>query len=223
MSQIEPWPLCVGMALAIVVGCTNDASPTPATLIDGSPVPPSPVVLDGVGGAHVATRVRRVRGSSPRGPLVSVSCASVARPSGPVVERTGVSGASVTFFDPGHRGVHACDATGLDRSGAERWCAHAYGRISGARLRDPRLSITCRDAKGVPIGFAWVQPSVATTHVVVQQPGYAEVYATSGRAPVRVTTADVDLASSSATFSISEHAEDGTRVRSYELEAQVAG
>lgn len=151
------------------------------------------------------------------------SCVSRATPDGPVVERTGVTGASVTFVDPGHRGVHACDATDVSRSRADRWCAHAVGRLSDARLGDPRLTITCRDADGAPVGFAWVQPSHPATYVVVQQPGYAEVYAASGSTPVRVTTTDVDLASSHATFAISEHARDGRRLRSYDLEAQVAG
>jgi len=134
-----------------------------------------------------------------------------------------VSGSSVTFFTPGRRGVHSCDATDLDRSGAERWCALAFGRVEGARLRDPRLTITCSDAEGEPVGFAWVEPSGRAAYVVVRQPGYAEVYATSGSVPVRVTSTDVDLTSSRATFSISEHAENGSRIRSYELEAQVAG
>lgn len=151
------------------------------------------------------------------------SCASHAASNGPVVERIGVSGASVTFFDAGHRGVHACDATDLRHRRAGSWCAHAFGRVAGSRLRDPRLTITCRDADGRPIGFAWVQPSDAALYVVAQQSGYAEVYAASGIAPVRVTTTDVDVASSHATFAISEHARDGARLRSYHLEAQVAG
>ena len=151
------------------------------------------------------------------------SCVSGARPSGPVVERTSVSGVSITFYDPGRRGVHACDATDVSRSRAGRWCAHAFGRVSGARVRDPRLTITCRDADDRHVGFAWVQPSDAAVYVVVQEPGHAEVYAGSGATPVRVTTTDVDLASSHATFVISEHTRDGSRLRSYDLEAQVAG
>lgn len=151
------------------------------------------------------------------------SCVSRAAQYGPVVERTGAAGASVTFVDPGHRGVYACDATNLRRSRAGRWCAHAFGRLSGARLRDPRLTITCRDGNGDLVGFAWVQPSDAAVYVVVQEPGHAEIYPASGRTPVRVTTTDVDLASSHATFAISEHARDGRRLRSYDLKAQVAG
>ena len=151
------------------------------------------------------------------------SCVSRAAANGPVVERTGVTGASITFVDPGHRGVHACDATDVSRSRAERWCAHAFGRLSGARLRDPRLTITCRDDDGDLVGFAWVQPSDAAAYVAVQQPGHAEIYPASRTTPVRVTTTDVDLASSHVTVAISEHARDGRRLRSYDLEAQVAG
>ena len=215
--------LYVGAALALVVGCTRDSTPAPSTLIDGSPARPPPVVLEGVGGARVATRVRVVAADSRDGRSLRASCVSGAAPNGPVVERTGVAGVSVTFVGPGPRGVHACDATDVSRLRGERWCARAFGRLSGARLRDPRLTITCRDDDGDLVGFAWVQPSDAAAYVVVQQSGHAEIYPASATAPVRVTTTDVDLASAHAMFAISEHARDGRRLRSYDLEAQVAG
>ena len=218
-----PRGLYVGAALALVVGCKNDSAPAPSTLIDGAPARTSPVVLEGVGGPRVATRVRVVPADSLDAHRIRASCVSGATPNGPIVVRTGVRGVSVTFFDPRRRGVHACDATNVSRPRAERWCAHAFGRLSGARVRDPRLTITCRDVDDRLVGFAWVQPSDAAGYVVVQQPGHAEVYATSGATPVRVTTTDVDLVSSHATFAISEHTRDGSRLRSYDLEAQVAG
>ena len=121
----------------------------------------------------------------------------------------------------GRRTAHACDAVG-GRGIRQAWCGHAFGRVETGRLRDPRLSLKCRAVDGEPVGFAWIQPDSAATYVVVRQPGYAEVYAVPG-APMRVTTADADLASSRATFAISEHARDGSRIRSYELEAHVAG
>ena len=222
LTLIGPRPLCVGAGLALLVGCTGDATRPPSTLIDGSPARPSPVVLEGVDGVRIATRVRATLPASPGGPSTRAPCAPVETPSEPVVERIGVTGASITFFDPGRHGVHACDATDLSRRRAAHWCAHAFGRILTARLRDPRLSVTCRDDDGEPVGFAWIQPSRAAAYVVVRQPGYAEVYAAAGKTPVRVATVDVDLASSSATFAISEHARDGTRIRAYDVEAQVA-
>ena len=214
--------LFVGATLALVVGCTSESTPAPSALIDGSPVHPSSITFEGVERPLVATRVRVVPGGSRGERLLRASCVPHAAPSGPVVERIGVSGVSVTFFDPGHRGVHACDATDFDRSRAERWCAHAFGRFSRARSWDPRLTITCRDAGGEPVGFAWVEPSEAAAYVVARQLGYAEVYAAFGTTPVRVTTSDVDVVSSRATFAISEHTRDGGHLRSYELEAQVA-
>ena len=215
--------LYVGVTLALVVGCTRGSTSAPSTLIDGSPVHPSPIAFEGVEGPLVATRVRLVPAGARDGRSMRASCVSRAAPAGPVVERTGVSGVSVTFFDPGHRGVHACDAINVGRPRVERWCAHAFGRLFGARLRDPRLTVTCRDAEGEPVGFAWVQPASAAAYVVVQQPGYAEIHAASGTTPVRVTTTDVDVASSRATLAVSEHTKNGRRLRSYDLEAQVAG
>jgi len=216
-------PLYLGAALALVVGCAKDSASAPSALVDGSPVRASPVALEGVGDPGALTRVRVVPAGSRDGRAMRSSCVSHAAPSGPVVERTGVTGASVTFFHPGHRAVHACDGTDVSRTRAEGWCAHAFGRLSGARLLDPRLTITCRDDDGDLVGFAWVQPSDAAAFVVVQIPGHAEIYPVVGMTPVRVTTTDVDVASSHASFAISEHARDGTRLRSYDLEAQVAG
>lgn len=215
--------LCVGAALALVVGCTGDATPAPSTLIDGTPARSPPDVLESVEGPRVATRVRVVAAGSRDVRSLRASCVSGALPGGPVVERTGVAGVSVTFVDPGRGAVRACDATDVRRSRPERWCGQAFGLLSGARLRDPRLTITCRDASGDLVGFAWVQPSDAAAYVVVQEPGYAEIYAAAGTMPVRVTTTDVDLTSSQATFAISEHAKDGRRLRSYDLVTQVAG
>ena len=216
-------PLYLGAALVLVVGCAKDSTSAPSTLIDGSPVRPSRNAFEGVKGPLVETRVRGVPAGSRDGRSLRAWCVPRAAPNGHVVERIGVSGVSITFFDRGHRGVHACDATDVRRSPAERWCARAFGRLSGTRLRDPRLTITCRDTDDDPVGFTWVQPGGSAAYVIVQQPGYAEVYAASGTTPVRVTTTDVDVASSRAAFAISEHARNGRRLRSYDLEAQVAG
>lgn len=219
LSRFASLPLCLGVVLALPLGCVRDAPRTPAVLLDGSTALPPPVVLEGVDVPQVSTRMRVTHDRSHVPGLCASSMPARAR----VVERTGVTGASVTFFGRGERGVHACDATELDGSRIQRSCVHAFGRLEGRRLRDPRLSITCRDDDGAPVAFAWTQPDRAAAYLAVEQQGYAEVYAASGTTPVRVTTSRMDLATSRATFAISEHARDGALLHSYDLEARVSG
>jgi hypothetical protein len=73
------------------------------------------------------------------------------------------------------------------------------------------------------LGFAWVQPDPGVRYVGVEQPGYVEVYETARGIPVRVTTSNVEIERSRATFDVSEHASDGRLIRKYRLEANVAG
>ena len=40
----------------------------------------------------------------------------------------------------------------------------------------------------MPLGFVWVEPEPRAAYVVVEQPGYVEVYAVAGELPVRVAT-----------------------------------
>ncbi len=61
-------------------------------------------------------------------------------------------------------------------------------------------------------------------YVAVEQPEYTEVYEAAGGLPVRIfTVSGVDVETSSATFSVSEHDAEGHRLRDYELQAFVAG
>jgi len=211
------------LMLALVGGCRAETPSPPSTLIDGSLARPPPVVLEGVQDPSVATVVRAMRPDDAAPGSTAASCIAAAGEAGEgaVVERVGVNGRSITFLGPGGRAAHGCDASTGDRPNA--WCGHAFAKLESGRLRDPRLTLTCRAVHDGPVGFVWIQPSARTTYVVVRQSDYAEVYAVAGDVPVRVTTADADLMTSRAAFSISEHAEDGRRLRSYELEAQVAG
>jgi hypothetical protein len=205
--------------LPTMLGCNGNAHEVPTTLVDGSLARPPPVVLEGVDGPTLRTKVRRTTTGAATEGSRAASCLSALahRQAGSVVERIGASGASVTLLAARRRIAHACDAT------ANTWCGRAFGRFEAGRLRDPRLSLTCRDSAGEPVGFAWLQPDPAATFVVVHSPGYAEVYRTARGVPVRVTTLEADLATSRATFRISEHGSDGRRLRAYELDAQVAG
>ena len=189
-------------------------------LVDGSAARPPPLTLEDVDGAAILTRARIVDGRAIDQGTAPARCGSSA---GAVVERVGVRGRSVTFrgAEPGE--LLACDAVGRSATGRASWCGHAYARLRAGVLRDPRLSITCRDAEGEPVGFAWVQPHRSAAYVLVAGRGYHEAYRVAGDLPVRVTTSDVDLETASAAFSVSEHARDGRRLRSYELEARVSG
>ncbi len=204
---------------AVIAGCSLNTPSTPTELIDGTPTRAPPVQLEGVDEAVilVATRVGNVDAVEPKSRAASCVASTRRNATGDVVERVGVSGSSVTFSGPRRRTTHACDA--VDGS----WCGHAFAARPDERLRDPRLSVTCHTNRGDPLGFAWVQPTAAAKYVVVHASGYAEAYAVVDSTPVRVTTEDVDVDMSRATFVVSEHAKDGRRLRAYELAAQVAG
>ena len=206
------------LVAAAMIGCSDDTRQVPGTLVDGSSARRPPVELEGVDRA-VLTRARIVDESAVDRESILTGCGSA---SGVVVERVGARGRSVTFRGTEPGDLLACDAVAA--SATERaWCGHAYARLRSGILRDPRLSVTCRDGDDEPVGFAWVQPRPAAAYVVVAGDGYDEVYRVDGGMPVRVTTGNVDLVTASAGFSVSEHAQDGRRLRSYELEARVSG
>jgi hypothetical protein len=211
---------CLWLLAVAVVGCSGETRQAPRLLVDGSSARPPPVGLKGLEGTGVLTRARIVDGGAIDQGTAPAGC----DPSGgAVVERVGVRGRSFTFrgTEPGE--LLACDAVRSSATGAPSWCGHAYARLRAGVLRDPRLSVTCRDVEDAPVGFAWVQPHPAAAYVVVASRGYHEVYGVAGDLPVRVTTGDVDLATASAAFSVSEHARGGRRLRTYELEARVSG
>ena len=89
------------------------------------------------------------------------------------------------------------------------------GTASGERVVHLPRSDDAADQSG--------QPRRAAAYVVVAHRGYNEVYPVVGAVPVRIAGDDVDIASSRATFAISQHAADGRRLRDYELEAAVSG
>ena len=217
-------PVVLGL-VCLATGCLHDSPPAPpTTLSDGSRARPARVALDGVDGPTVATRVRAVRSNAVEAGSAAARCLrSSGRPVGLVIERTDVRGTSVTYLGPGRRAVYACDRAGNGSTTVEPWCGRAFGRLESGRLRDPRLDLICRDEGGEPLAFAWVQPNSAAAYVVVAHPAHNEVYPVVGRVPVRIAGDDVDIASSRATFAISEHAADGRRLRDYELEAAVSG
>jgi hypothetical protein len=196
----------------------------PTVLSDGSAARPPPVALEGVDGPSILTRVRALpRGSAVPGSQAARCIDSAATSATRFVERIGVSGASVTFLGAGRHAVYGCDVSTAGLVHGSSWCGHAFGRLDDGRLRDPRLSLTCRSGNDEPLGFAWIQPDSAASYLVVDRGGYSEVYPVSPRVPVRVVTDRVDQGMASATFAVSEHTRDGRRLTTYEFDARVSG
>lgn len=224
MTSTGRAPVALGL-MCLAAGCLHDSPPPPPSVLsDGSPARPSRVALGGMDGTTVATRVRAVRSSAVEAGSAASRClGSSGRSEGLVVERTDVRGTSVTYFGPGRRAAYACERAGEGPTRVKPWCGYAFGKLEEGRLRDARLDLSCRDESGEPLAFAWIQPRGAAAYVVVAHRGYNESYPVVGGVPVRITGDDVDIASSRATFAVSEHAADGRRLRDYELEAAVSG
>ena len=215
----------LGLGLLLLeAGCRHAGPAPPSRLSDGSTARPLPVVLAGVESPTVTTRVRVVVASAIGPDTAAARCLGSSRRSeNVVVERVDVRGASVTYLGPRRRSAHACESSGSTSRAQAGWCGRAFGMLAVGRLHDPRLSLSCRDDEDEPVAFAWIQPGASAAYVVVDQAGYHEVYPVAGSVPVRVSTSDVDLATSRATFTVSEHTNDGRRLRGYELEAAVSG
>jgi hypothetical protein len=142
-----------------------------------------------------------------------------------VVERIGVSGESLTFADAGHKTVYACDG-GTDAAGERKppWCGNADGRLDSGKLLDPRLDVLCRDPKGRPLAYAWVEPAAGVRWIGVDQGTYTEVYETLAGLPVRIVSArGVQPSQARATFDVTQYDSHGKEVFKGKLETQVAG
>jgi len=210
----------------LMTGCDGN-EPAPTTLMNGSRAPELAVDLEGIEGGVVLTSVATSGAGEIDASSIAATCLERAdgdRVSGPIVVRIGVDGESVTFRSRSTRGLYGCDNTQGPREADRRMCGIAFGQLSENRLRDPRLDVgACTTKDGAALGFAWVEPNPGTRYVAVEQDAYVEVYETAGQLPVRVTTSDVEVERSSATFSVSEHKSDGSLIRRYRLEASVAG
>jgi len=217
-------------ALALVIGvsagCSDDGA-APDRLLDGSEADAPPVELQSVEEPALLTKVRLVQPTMRDEDERSASCLQErrgpTRPKGPSVERIGVQSETVTFVEGTRRAVFGCDNSPGPRENNRRWCGGAHGLLYNGRLRDPRLDILC-GTTDEPVGFVWVHPSPGVRYVSVEQPGYVEVYEAFGELPIRVATiSGVEYERFRASFDLFEHADDGSLVRRYRVEAAVAG
>ena len=210
----------LGLVLAVLAGCDNGGSSSPARrLLYGEPaqelaaVPGSVIAIGRV--VDAATLGRRFTRCSPEGAVDGAV----------IVERIGVFGESLTFADDTGKTLYSCDG-GIDPAGERRrpWCGGSSGRLLHGRLVDPRLDILCRDHKGRPLAYAWVDPVPGARWIGVDQGRYMEVYEVLAALPVRVATLrEIQLGRSRATFAVTQFDESGKALVKGVLEASVAG
>lgn len=205
------------LAAVLLVGC--DSESRPKRLLYGEPaaeLKPVPESVVSIG--------RVLRGTTLGRRFLICKPETVARDAR-VVERIGVFSESLTFTDRRRQTVFACDG-GSDPAGEHRqpWCSGSAGRLFEGRLLDPRLDIGCRDRKGRPLAYAWVEPVAGAHWIGVDQGSYTELYEVLGRVPVRIaSTRDVDLGRSRATFHVTQYDVQGHELVQGVLEAAVAG
>jgi hypothetical protein len=208
------------LAVVLLAGCDSDGD-RPERLLYGqaaqefSPVPESVIasgrVLDGttLGGRFANCRL----------PETGVRNDAV------VVERVGVFGESLTFADADHKTLYGCDG-GTDAAGERKppWCGNPAGLLVKGKLLDPRLDVLCRDPKGRPLAYAWVEPAAGARWVGVDQDTYIEIYEVLAGLPVRIASArGVQPSRARATFDVTQYDKDGKELIKGKLEAQVAG
>lgn len=182
-SRGTRWASLCALAIWLVVPGAAVSS-SHRRLVDGSTAPPVPSVLRSYKGL-TTTRVL-VRSAASVGALMS-SCPQASQAHGQVVERVGVSGRSITFV-VGRTDLVGCDRNPRARASYGPWCGTSGWNLVRHRVSDPRLDL-CYDGHGRPvIAFGWINPLSRAHWIVIDQPGYREVYPTAGGLPVRVST-----------------------------------
>lgn len=215
-----------GAVALLLAGCGKARTPHPH-LVDGSDAGRPPPAIRTSIGAAVRTRVRFVSLRQPparwRGCLRSFA-PELGRASRTIaVERTGVLGQSLSVFAPEQSFALACDRTGAPGEDERTWCGSAFGELEGISLRDPRLDILCRAGDGSDVAFAWINPRAGARWLLVQSGRRREVYDVVAGRPVRVTTTDVRIVSSSASFDVTQYDRRGKELGRTVLETSVAG
>lgn len=208
------------LAVVLLAGCDNGGD-RPERLLYGEPaqefrsVPGSVIALGRVlDGTTLGSRFTSCR---PAGAGI--------RNDAVVVERIGAFGESLTFADPGHKTLYGCDG-GTDAAGERKppWCGNPAGLLYHAKLLDPRLDVLCRNRKGRPLAYAWVEPAAGVRWIGVDQGSYTEIYEVLAGLPVRIASArGVQPGRARATFDVTQYDSHGKELVKGKLEAQVAG
>jgi len=210
--------LLLALLCGLVLAASAFAS-VPRHLIDGSNMPTLPKVLREQGSNFVMTRVRVV--STRRVRRLLLACARDRRilSARNVVERIGVNGRSISFPTPDF-GLEGCDRNPRARAIQKPWCGGSAWILRKGRVSDARLDI-CTDRSWNPVvAFGWINALPRAKWIVVDQPGFREVYPVAGRLPVRVST--VTEIGSPTTFRTSQYDAQGVLLARKVVRASIA-
>jgi hypothetical protein len=208
------------LGVVLLAGCdSGDARPERLlygeTALEFKPVPGSVITIGR--GLDGTTLGRRFASCRPTGAGI--------RNDAVVVERIGVFGESLTFADSDGKTLYACDG-GTDPAGERKppWCGSSAGRLFSGKLLDPRLDILCRDRKGRPLAYAWVEPAAGVRWIGVDQGMYTEIYEVLAGLPVRIASArGIQPGRARATFDVTQYDRLGEELVKGKVEAAVAG
>jgi hypothetical protein len=136
-----------------------------------------------------------------------------------VVERIGVNGRTITFLMPGFL-IAGCDRNPRARTTQNPWCGGSGWTLKNRRVSDARLDI-CTDRRGrALVAFGWINAVPRAKWIVVDQPGFREVYPVAGRLPVRVST--VSRIGTPTTFRTTQYDARGVLLVRREVKASIA-
>ncbi len=207
------------LALLIPALATGSGAHVPRRLIDGS-VPhavPAPLRARGSTFVMTAVRLRTVSQISRR----VASCVPGERlpATEVVVERIGVDGRDLTFLGLGST-IEGCDRN--PHANGRPWCGGAGWIYRHGRVSDTRLVI-CQEGHGKPVvAFGWINPLPRAQWIVVDQPGFREVYPVVAHLPVRVTTVSGLSRREGVTFHLGEYDARGVLLARRSVTAAVA-
>lgn len=207
-------PLC-----ALLITGSAFAGGPPRQLIDGSDAPSVPKVLQDQGGRFVLTRVRVVKPRQIRRLVMACARDRRALSTPVVVERIGTNGRTITFLTPG-AGIEGCDRNPKARPIQKPWCGGSAWILRHGRVSDARLDICYTRTQKPVVAFGWINALPRAKWIVVDQPGFREVYPVAAHLPVRVST--VSEIGSPTTFRTSQYDEHGVLLARKAVQAAIA-
>lgn len=212
--------LLVPLVLLVVPGVVGARSLSPPRrLIDGSPPPAVPKALAAQGRTFVMTRVQATSAGRLRRRVSACGGGDRLPRSSIVVERIGVHGRTITFPTPGST-IEGCDRNPNARAIQGPWCGGSAWTLRGGRVSDARLDICYARNRRPVVAFGWINPLRRAKWIVVDQPGFREVYPVARHLPVRVST--VSEIGDPTTFRTAQYDAGGVLLARREVKAAIA-